>query len=58
MEVTNMSRKKQELCFEIDKDIWDAVARMKEKENIKLENIIELGITMHHNIEKSRSKEE
>jgi len=49
-----MSRKKQEMCFETDKDIWDAVARMKEKENIKLENIIEMGITMHHNIEKRK----
>jgi len=32
----------------------DAVARMKEKENIKLEKIIEMGIAMHHNIEKRK----
>ena len=51
-----MCEEKQELCFEIDKDIWDAVARMKEKENIKLEEIIEMGITMHHNIEKARNR--
>jgi len=27
---------------------------MKEKENIKLEKIIEMGIAMHHNIEKRK----
>ena len=57
MEVTNMSRKKQELCFEIDKDLWDAVARVKEKGKVPLEEIIELDIATHYVKEKNQLKQ-
>jgi len=48
-----MCEEKQELCFNIDKDLWDTVARIKEKENIKLKEIIELGIATHYVREKN-----
>lgn len=55
--VTKIPGEKQELCFNIDRGIWDVVARIKEKENIKIENIIEMGIATHYNMQKSGTEE-
>jgi len=54
--VAKMCREGEELCFEIDKGIWDAVARMKEKGNISIEEVIELGIATHYTTEKTEKE--
>lgn len=48
-----MCEEKEELCFNINKKHWDALARMKEKGNVSVEEIIELGIAMHYTAEKN-----
>ena len=55
--VTKIPGEKQELCFNIDRGIWDAVARIKEKGNVPIEEIIEMGIATHYVKEKNQLKQ-
>ncbi|MFW5902835.1 MAG: hypothetical protein ACOCTT_03035 [archaeon] len=49
-----MCEDKKELCFNIDKKLWDTLAKMEEKGEVRPEEVIELGIAMHHTVGKNK----